>query len=107
FFFGVVWGVFLGVFFFVCCVLLDYSLLVPVFFFWVAPLWGASAGAGVLLGSRPLIDAALYSGALVRLSDFELPSTSGHFLTRPSTAHLTSAEQDFRQWLLKRLAGKA
>ncbi|MER9955881.1 LysR substrate-binding domain-containing protein [Mesorhizobium australicum] len=68
---------------------------------------GASAGAGVLLGSRPLIDAALYSGALVRLSDFELPSTSGHFLTRRSTAHLTSAEQDFRQWLLKRLAGKA
>ncbi|MER8996821.1 LysR substrate-binding domain-containing protein [Mesorhizobium australicum] len=73
----------------------------------VAPWRGASAGAGVLLGSRPLIDAALYSGALVRLSDFELPSTSGHFLTRRSTAHLTSAEQDFRQWLLKRLAGKA
>ncbi|MGY2996161.1 LysR substrate-binding domain-containing protein [Mesorhizobium sp. URHB0026] len=73
----------------------------------VAAMQAASAGAGVLLGSRPLIDAALYSGALVRLSDFELPSTSGHFLTRRSTAHLTSAEQDFRQWLLKRLAGKA
>lgn len=73
----------------------------------VAAMQAASAGAGVLLGSRPLIDAALYSGALVRLSDFELPSTSGHFLARRSTAHLTSAEQDFRQWLLKRLAGKA
>ncbi|MBZ9698239.1 MULTISPECIES: LysR family transcriptional regulator [unclassified Mesorhizobium] len=74
----------------------------------VAAMHAASAGAGVLLGSRPLIDAALDGGALVRLSDFELPSTSGHFLTtRPSTAHLTSAEQDFRHWLLKRLAGKA
>ncbi|MBZ9709577.1 LysR family transcriptional regulator [Mesorhizobium sp. ESP7-2] len=73
----------------------------------VAAMEAASAGAGVLLGSRPLIDAALDSGALVPLSDFELPSTSGHFLTRPSTAQLTSAEQDFRHWLLKRLAGKA
>ncbi|TPM01482.1 LysR family transcriptional regulator [Mesorhizobium sp. B2-3-11] len=73
----------------------------------VAAMEAARAGAGVLLGSRPLIDAALDDGALVPLSDFELPSTSGHFLTRPSTAHLTSAEQDFRHWLLKRLAGEA
>ncbi|TIU45867.1 MAG: LysR family transcriptional regulator, partial [Mesorhizobium sp.] len=55
----------------------------------------------------PLVDAALDSGTLVPLSDFELSSTSGHFVTRPSTAQLTSAEQDFRHWLLKRLAGKA
>ncbi|TPL95538.1 LysR family transcriptional regulator [Mesorhizobium sp. B2-3-12] len=73
----------------------------------VAAMGAASAGAGVLLGSRPLVDAALDSRALVRLSDFELSSTSGHFLTRPSSARLTSAEQDFRHWLLRRLAGKA
>jgi DNA-binding transcriptional LysR family regulator len=67
----------------------------------------AIAGAGVLLGSRPLIDAALDSRALVRLSDFELSSTSGHFLTRASTARLTGVEQDFRDWLLSRLSGAA
>ncbi|MBZ9797940.1 LysR substrate-binding domain-containing protein [Mesorhizobium sp. ES1-4] len=73
----------------------------------VAAMAAASAGAGVLLGSRPLVDGALKSGALIPLSDFELSSTSGHFLTRPSSAHLTRPEQDFRDWLLTRLAGKA
>ncbi|MEO5756144.1 MAG: LysR family transcriptional regulator [Mesorhizobium sp.] len=69
----------------------------------VTAMEAAKAGAGVLLGSRPLIDAALTSKALTRLSDFELASTSGHFLTRAPSARLTSAEQDFRQWLLSRL----
>ncbi|WP_404927548.1 LysR family transcriptional regulator [Mesorhizobium sp. ORM16] len=69
----------------------------------VAAMEAARAGAGVLLGSRPLIDAALESKALARLSDFELPSTSGHFLTKAPIARLTGAEQDFRQWLLSRL----
>ncbi|ESY68378.1 LysR family transcriptional regulator [Mesorhizobium opportunistum] len=73
----------------------------------VAAMEAARAGAGVLLGSRPLIDAALDNGTLVRLSDFELSSTSGHFLTKASTARLTSAEQDFRTWLLGRLSGVA
>ena len=73
----------------------------------VAAMEAARAGAGVLLGSRPLIDAALASKRLVRLSDFELSSSSGHFLTRASAAPLTRAEQDFRQWLLSRLAGAA
>ncbi|ESY77917.1 LysR family transcriptional regulator [Mesorhizobium sp. LNHC221B00] len=73
----------------------------------VAAMEAASAGAGVLLGSRPLIDAALDSGTLVRLSDFELSSSSGHFLTKASTARLTSAEQDFRTWLLGRFSGVA
>lgn len=73
----------------------------------VAALEAASAGAGVLLGSRPLVDSALRSGSLVPLSDFELSSTSGHFLTKASTARLTSAEQDFRRWLLQRLSGPA
>ncbi|MFD2055591.1 LysR family transcriptional regulator [Mesorhizobium calcicola] len=73
----------------------------------VAAMEAASAGAGVLLGSRPLIDAALDSKTLVRLSGFELSSTSGHYLTKASTARLTGAEQEFRQWLLSRLSGSA
>ncbi|RVB59403.1 LysR substrate-binding domain-containing protein, partial [Mesorhizobium sp. M7A.F.Ca.CA.002.03.2.1] len=73
----------------------------------VAAMEAAKAGAGVLLGSRPLVDAALDSKTLVRLSDFELSSTSGHFLTKASTARLTGAEQDFRQWLLSRLSAPA
>ena len=66
----------------------------------VAAMEAAKAGAGVLLGSRPLIDTALAGKALVPLSDFELSSSSGHFLTQPSAAPLSRAEQDFRQWLL-------
>jgi DNA-binding transcriptional LysR family regulator len=62
----------------------------------------ARAGAGILLGSRPLIDAALAGKALVPLSDFELSSSFGHFMTQPSAAPLSRAEQDFRQWLLSR-----
>ncbi|MUT45027.1 hypothetical protein, partial [Acinetobacter baumannii] len=62
-------------------------------------------GAGVLLGSRPLVDQALADKVLVRLSSFELSSPSGHFLTRSSSSRLTSAEQDFRRWLLARFAG--
>ncbi|RUY26723.1 LysR substrate-binding domain-containing protein, partial [Mesorhizobium sp. M7A.F.Ca.CA.004.12.1.1] len=73
----------------------------------VTAMEAASASAGVLLGSRPLVDAALDSKTLVRLSDYELSSTSGHFLTRASTARLTGAEQDFRQWLLLRLSAPA
>lgn len=68
----------------------------------VAAMEAARAGAGILLGSRPLIDAALAGKALVPLSDFELSSSFGHFLTQPSAAPLSRAEQDFRQWLLSR-----
>lgn len=71
----------------------------------VAAMEAAKVGAGVLLGSRPLIDAALASRALVALSGFELSSSSGHFLTRASAVQLTHAEQDFRLWLLSRLGG--
>ncbi|RUU02480.1 hypothetical protein EOD23_19765 [Mesorhizobium sp. USDA-HM6] len=71
----------------------------------VAAMETAKAGAGALLGSRPLIDAALKSNLLVRLSDFELSSPSGHFLTWPSSSRLSNAEQDFRRWLLSRVAG--
>lgn len=73
----------------------------------VAAMEAAKAGAGVLLGSRPMIDASLAGKMLVPLSDFELSSTLGHFLTRPSGARPTGTEQDFRQWLLEHLAGVA
>ncbi|PBC24614.1 MULTISPECIES: LysR family transcriptional regulator [unclassified Mesorhizobium] len=73
----------------------------------VAAMEAASAGAGVLLGSRPLVDAALRNRSLVPLSDFELSSSSGHFLTSASTARLTSAEQEFRQWLQGHRSRKA
>ncbi|MBZ9846667.1 LysR family transcriptional regulator [Mesorhizobium sp. CA14] len=73
----------------------------------VAAMEAAKAGAGALLGSRPLIDAALKDKALVRLSDFELSSPSGHFLTRPSSSRLSGAEQDFRRWLLSHVAGSS
>ncbi|WP_246680737.1 LysR family transcriptional regulator [Mesorhizobium sp. B3-1-9] len=70
----------------------------------VAAMEAAKAGAGALLGSRPLIDTALKEKALVRLSGFELSSPSGHFLTRSSSSRLSGAEQDFRRWLLSRIA---
>jgi LysR family glycine cleavage system transcriptional activator/LysR family transcriptional regulator of beta-lactamase len=73
----------------------------------VAAMEAAKAGAGALLGSRPLIDTALKDKGLVRLSDFELSSPSGHFLTRPSLSRLSGAEQDFRRWLLSRVAGRS
>jgi LysR family glycine cleavage system transcriptional activator/LysR family transcriptional regulator of beta-lactamase len=64
----------------------------------------AKSGAGVLLGSRPLVDRALADTLLVKLSDFELSSPSGHFLTWPSSSRLTGAEQDFRRWILAHVA---
>ncbi|PBB78929.1 LysR family transcriptional regulator [Mesorhizobium sp. WSM3879] len=70
----------------------------------VAAMEAAKSGTGALLGSRPLIEAALKANLLVRLSEFELSSPSGHFLTRPSSSRLSGAEQDFRRWLLSRLA---
>ncbi|MBN9551445.1 MAG: LysR family transcriptional regulator, partial [Alphaproteobacteria bacterium] len=73
----------------------------------VAAMEAAKAGAGALLGSRPLVDTALRNNALVRLSDFELSSPSGHFLTRQSSSRLSGAETDFRRWLLSRVAGNS
>lgn len=68
----------------------------------VAAMEAAKAGAGVLLGSRPLINAALAQRVLLPLSGFELTSTSGHFLTRPTGRRLTDAEREFSRWLLTR-----
>lgn len=64
----------------------------------VTALEAAKQGAGVLLGSRPLADAALRGGYLVKLSDFALSSGGGHYLTAPSGAHLSRAEEDVRHW---------
>ena len=64
----------------------------------VTALAAAKHGAGMVLGSRPLADAALRDGSLVTLSDFALSSGAGHYLTAPSGAHLSRAEDDVRQW---------
>jgi LysR family transcriptional regulator of beta-lactamase len=66
----------------------------------VAALQAAIAGAGVLLGSRPLVDEALRSGRLVRLSKHELKSERGHFATYAEVGRLTPAAQDFLAWLI-------
>jgi len=64
----------------------------------VTALEAAKQGAGILLGSRPLADAALRDGHLVTLSDFALSSGTGHYLTAPSGAQLSRAEEDVRHW---------
>jgi len=64
----------------------------------VAALEAAKHGAGMVLGSRPLADAALRDGSLVTLSGFALSSGAGHYLTAPSGTHLSPAEEAVRQW---------
>ena len=64
----------------------------------VAALEAARHGAGMVLGSRPLADAALRDGTLVTLSGFTLSSNAGHYLTAPSGAHLSPAEEAVRHW---------
>jgi LysR family transcriptional regulator of beta-lactamase len=64
----------------------------------VTALEAAKNGAGILLGSRPLADAALHDGSLVALSDYALSSGAGHYLTVPSGARLSRAEDEVRHW---------
>ncbi|MDH6232530.1 LysR family transcriptional regulator of beta-lactamase [Mesorhizobium soli] len=66
----------------------------------VTALEAAVHGAGVLLGSRPLADAALRERALLPLSDYALRSGTGHYLTAPSGTSLDQAEETVRLWLL-------
>jgi LysR family glycine cleavage system transcriptional activator/LysR family transcriptional regulator of beta-lactamase len=66
----------------------------------IAALNAAIAGAGVLLGSRPLVDQALKSGCLVELSKRELKSERGHFATYAEVGRLPPAAQDFLTWLI-------
>jgi LysR family glycine cleavage system transcriptional activator/LysR family transcriptional regulator of beta-lactamase len=65
----------------------------------IAALAAAVAGAGVLLGSRPLVDDMLRTGSLVPLSRHELQSQRGHFVTYAEVGRLSPAAQDFLSWL--------
>ena len=58
----------------------------------------AIAGAGVLLGSRPLIDPALAARNLIRLSSIEIESPNGHFLAARSTQSLGPPHQRVLEW---------
>ncbi|MBL8894989.1 MAG: LysR family transcriptional regulator [Rhizobiales bacterium] len=66
----------------------------------VAAHAAAIAGAGILLGSRPLIDPALQARDLVRLSPIELESPNGHFLAARSTLSLAPPHQRVLEWFL-------
>ena len=61
----------------------------------VAALGAAEAGAGILLGSRPLVDGALRKKALTAISDVELQSPSGHFITHAAGRPLNPAQAAF------------
>ena len=65
----------------------------------VAAFEAARAGAGVLLGSRPLVDLALAQGSLVTLSDVALRQGNGHFLTAPAGRIPSRAEMELTRWL--------
>ena len=73
----------------------------------VAALSAAEAGAGILLGSRPLIDGALKNKTLVTLSDLELQSSAGHFLTHAAGRPLLPAQAAFLAWIIRAAAHAA
>ncbi len=64
-------------------------------------LEAAKAGAGVLLGSRPLVDTALARHEISRLSDLELPSPNGHFLAYRAEKALAPAQRACVNWFLR------
>ena len=70
-------------------------------------LEAAKAGAGVLLGSRPLIDADLARNQVARLSELELQSPNGHFLCLRAGEPPTSARQALLDWFLREASGAA
>lgn len=67
----------------------------------IAAMAAAMAGAGVLLGSRPLVDEALNAGTLTRLSRIEIESVRGHFVTHAEVGRLSPAAQDVLTWLIR------
>jgi LysR family transcriptional regulator of beta-lactamase len=73
----------------------------------VAALSAAEAGAGILLGSRPLIDGALKNRTLVTLSDLELQSSTGHFLTHAAGRPLAPVQAAFLAWIVRAAASPA
>ena len=60
----------------------------------------ARHGAGVLLASRPLADAALHDGTLRGLSDIELAGDAGHFITTPAGRSLDARRREILAWML-------
>jgi DNA-binding transcriptional LysR family regulator len=67
----------------------------------IAAMSAAMAGAGVLLGSRPLVDDALEAGSLARLSHIEIESVRGHYVTYAEVGRLSPAAQDVLTWLIR------
>lgn len=67
----------------------------------IAAFEAARAGAGILLGSRPLVDPALHDGTLAVLSDVELQSDAGHFVTYPAGASLDYQQKGLVDWLVR------
>jgi LysR family transcriptional regulator of beta-lactamase len=65
----------------------------------IAALAAAQAGAGILLGSRPLIDGALERGELVTLSEIEIVSENSHFISYDSDMALDHTSLAFLDWL--------
>lgn len=70
----------------------------------VAALSAAEAGAGILLGSRPLVDGALRRKTLVTLSDLELQSSAGHFLTHAAGRQLSPTQAALLVWITRAAA---
>lgn len=66
----------------------------------VTALEAARNGAGVLLASRPLVDASLADGGLERLSDIELSGDAGHFITHAAGRNFSSLQREVLAWLL-------
>jgi DNA-binding transcriptional LysR family regulator len=64
----------------------------------IAAMEAAKSGAGVLLGSRPLVDRALQRKELVMLSDIQLSSDGGHYLTHEAGAALDSSRVALLNW---------
>jgi DNA-binding transcriptional LysR family regulator len=67
-------------------------------------LEAARNGAGVVLASRPLADALLDAGGLVRVSDVEVTSERGHFITHAAGRALAGHEEAMLDWLLAEAA---
>lgn len=69
-------------------------------------LEAARGGAGVVLASRPLADAALADGSLRRLSDIELTGDAGHFITSSAGRGFRPLQREVLAWMVEQ-AGSA
>ncbi|WP_311946653.1 LysR substrate-binding domain-containing protein [Halomonas piscis] len=68
----------------------------------ILALEAAKAGGGLLLAPLSLIRATLREGELVRLSDIELRTESGHWLLRDTQKPSTQAIDKIRAWLINK-----